>query len=258
MVTIKSKREIELMREAGRVVAIVYDELEKHIKPGITTLELDQIAEQTMKKLGAEPAEKGYDPGIKVVPKFPSSICVSINDEVIHGIPSKYRTLKEGDIVSIDTVALKNGYNGDAARTFIVGKTNKENQRLVNVTKQAFFEGIKYAKKGNRLGDICHAIGEYVHSQGYSVVREFQGHGIGREMHEDPGIPNYGKAGRGISLEPGMTLAIEPMVIQGKPNILELDDGWTIITEDGSMAAHYENTILITEKEPEILTILKN
>ena len=257
MVTIKSKREIELMREAGKVVAIVYDELEKHIKPGTTTLELDQIAEQTMRKLGAEPAEKGYNPGIKGVPIFPASICVSINDEVIHGIPSKYRKLKEGDIVSIDTVALKNGYNGDAARTFVVGKTSKENQRLIDVTKQAFFEGIKYAKKGNRLGDICHAIGEYVHSQGYSVVREFQGHGIGREMHEDPGIPNYGKAGRGIRLEPGMTLAIEPMVIQGKPNILELDDGWTIITEDGSMAAHYENTILITEKEPEILTILK-
>ena len=258
MVTIKSKREIELMREACRVVAVVYDELEKHIKPGITTLELDQIAERTMRNLGALPAEKGYDPGIKGVPKFPASICVSINDEVIHGIPSKYRTLKEGDIVSIDTVALKDGFNGDAARTFIVGKTNKENQRLVDVTKQAFFEGIKYAKKGNRIGDICHAIGEYVHSQGYSVVREFQGHGIGREMHEDPGIPNYGKAGRGIRLEPGMTLAIEPMVIQGKPNILELEDGWTTITEDGSMAAHYENTILITEKEPEILTILKN
>ena len=256
MVTIKSKREIELMREAGRVVAIVYDELEKHIKPGITTLELDQIAEQTMRKLGAEPAEKGYDPGIKGVPKFPASICVSINDEVIHGIPSKYRTLKEGDIVSIDTVALKNGYNGDAARTFIVGKTNKENQRLVDVTKQAFFEGIKYAKKGNRLGDICHAIGEYVHSQGYSVVREFQGHGIGREMHEDPGIPNYGKAGRGIRLEPGMTLAVEPMVIAGKRDVVQDYDGWTILTKDGSLSAHYENTILITEKEPEILTLV--
>ena len=257
MIVTKDQREIELMREAGKVVAEVYEELEKHMKPGVTTLELDEIAEQTMRKLGAEPAEKGYDPGIKGVPKFPASICVSINDEVIHGIPSKYRKLKEGDIVSIDTVALKNGYNGDAARTFVVGKTSKENQRLIDVTKQSFFEGIKYAKKGNRLGDICHAIGEYVHSQGYSVVREFQGHGIGREMHEDPGIPNYGKAGRGIRLEPGMTLAIEPMVIQGKPNILELDDGWTIITEDGSMAAHYENTILITEKEPEILTILK-
>ncbi len=256
MVTIKSKKEIEFMREACKVVALTYNELEKHIKPGISTLELDKIAETTMKNLGAIPAEKGYNPGIKGIPKFPASICVSINDEVIHGIPSKDRILKEGDIVSIDTVALKNGFNGDAARTFIVGKTTKENKRLVDVTKQAFFEGIKYAKVGNRIGDVCHAIGEYVHSQGFSVVREFQGHGIGKQMHEDPGIPNYGKAGRGIRLEAGMTLAIEPMVIQGKPNILELEDGWTIVTEDGSMSAHYENTILITEKEPEILTIL--
>ena len=256
MVTIKSKKEIELMREVCRVVAIVYQELEQQIKPGMSTWELDQIAEQKMRSLGAIPAEKGYNIGIKGVPPFPASLCVSINDEVIHGIPSKSRMIKEGDVVSIDTVALKNGYNGDAARTFIVGKGTKEAERLVQVTKQAFFEGIQFAKVGNRIGDVCHAIGEYVHSQGYSVIREFQGHGIGKEMHEDPGIPNYGKAGRGIRLEPGMTLAIEPMVIAGKPNILELDDGWTIITEDGSLAAHYENTILITEKEPEILTIL--
>ena len=256
MVTIKSKREIELMKEACKVVALTYEKLEKEIKPGMTTYELDQIAEKTMRSLGAIPAEKGYDSGIRGVPKFPASICVSINDEVIHGIPSKNRIIKNGDVVSIDTVALKGGFNGDAARTFIVGKSSKEAQRLVEVTKQAFFEGIKFAKPGYRIGDISHAIGEYVRSQGYSVVKEFQGHGIGREMHEDPGIPNYGKAGRGMKIEPGMTLAIEPMVIQGKPNILELDDGWTIITEDGSLAAHYENTILITEKEPKILTIL--
>ena len=256
MITIKNSKEIELMREACRVVALVYEELQQKIKPGMSTWELDQIAEKKMRSLGAIPAEKGYDIGIKGVPPFPASICVSINDEVIHGIPSKNRIIKEGDIVSVDTVALKNGFNGDAARTFIVGKASKEAQRLVEVTKQAFFEGIKYAKPGNRIGDVSHSIGEYVKSQGYSVVREFQGHGIGREMHEDPGIPNYGKAGRGIRLEPGMTLAVEPMVIQGKPNILELDDGWTIITEDGTLAAHYENTILITEKEPEILTIL--
>lgn len=245
------------MREVCKVVAIVYQELEQQIKPGMSTWELDQIAEQKMRSLGAIPAEKGYDIGIKGVPPFPASLCVSINDEVIHGIPSKNRMIREGDVVSIDTVALKNGYNGDAARTFIVGKASKEAERLVQVTKQAFFEGIQYAKVGNRIGDVCHAIGEYVHSQGYSVIKEFQGHGIGKEMHEDPGIPNYGKAGRGIRLESGMTLAIEPMVIAGKPNILELDDGWTIITEDGSLAAHYENTILITEKEPEVLTILK-
>ena len=240
MVTIKSKREIQLMREACRVVAVLYKELEEKI----------------MRREGAIPAEKGYDSGIRGVPPFPASICISINDEVIHGIPSKHKVIREGDIVSIDTVALKNGFNGDAARTFMIGKVSKEAQRLVEVTKQAFFEGIKYAKKGNRLGDISHAIGSFVQENGFDVIKEFQGHGIGREMHEDPGIPNYGKAGRGIRLEPGMTLAIEPMVIQGKPGILELDDGWTIITEDGSLAAHYENTILITEKEPEILTIL--
>ena len=256
MVTIKSKREIELMREACRVAALAQKEIEKAIKPGISTYELDKIAEDTIRANGGIPAEKGYPSGEKGVPNFPGSICASINDEVIHGIPSKNTILKDGDIISIDLVAFKNGYNGDCARTYIVGNVPESTKRLIEVTKQAFFEGIKYAKKGNRIGDVCHAIGEYVHSQGFSVVREFQGHGIGREMHEDPGIPNYGKAGRGIRLEPGMTLAIEPMVIQGKPNILELDDGWTIVTEDGSLAAHYENTILITEKEPEILTIL--
>ncbi len=256
MVTIKSKREIELMREACRVVAVMYDELEKKIKPGMSTWDVDILAERIIRREGAIPAEKGFTE-MEDVPPYPASICISINDEVIHGVPSKHKIIREGDIVSIDTVALKNGFNGDAARTFMIGNVSKDARRLVEVTKQAFFEGIKFAKKGNRIGDVSHAIGEYVRSQGYSVVREFQGHGIGRQMHEDPGIPNYGKAGRGIRLEPGMTLAIEPMVIQGKPNILELDDGWTIITEDGSLAAHYENTILITEKEPEILTILK-
>jgi len=202
------------------------------------------------------PAQKGYPSGVKGVPAFPCSICASINDEVIHGIPSKRIILKEGDIVSIDLVAYKDGFNGDCARTYVVGKIDKETQRLIDITKQAFFEGIKYAKKGNRLGDISHAIGEFVEKNGFSVVKEFQGHGIGRQMHEDPGIPNYGRAGRGIRLEPGMTLAIEPMVIYGKDGILELDDGWTIVSEDGSNSAHYENTILITENEPEILTLL--
>ncbi|MCF0125509.1 MAG: type I methionyl aminopeptidase [Clostridia bacterium] len=256
MVTIKSKKEIELMRNACKVVAILYDKLEKELKPGMSTWEVDQLAEKIIRSQGAIPAEKGYDVGVKGIPPYPASICISINDEVIHGIPSKNKIIKEGDIVSIDTVALKDGFNGDAARTFMIGKVSKEAERLVKVTKQAFFEGIKYAKPGYRVGDISHAIGEYVYSQGYSVVREFQGHGIGKQMHEDPGIPNYGKAGKGIRLEPGMTLAVEPMVIQGNHNILELDDGWTIITEDGSLSAHYENTILITEKEPEVLTIL--
>ena len=257
MISIKSKSEIELMKDVCKLTGLLYKELEKHIKPGISTYELDKIAENFMREHGASPAQKGYNPGIKGVPPFPCSICASVNDEVIHGIPSKKTILKEGDILSIDTVVYKNGFNGDAARTFIVGKTkSKEDNRLIEITKQAFFEGIKHAVKGNRVGDISHAIGQFVEKNGYSVVREFQGHGIGRQMHEDPGIPNYGKAGKGARLEPGMTLAIEPMVIMGKPDILELDDGWTIITEDGTLAAHYENTILITEKEPEILTLL--
>lgn len=194
MIEIKSKREIELMKEACRIAALTHKEIEKAIKPGISTLELDRIAEETMKKNGAIPAEKGYPSGIKGVPDFPASICVSINDEVIHGIPSKYVILKEGDLVSVDLVAYKDGFNGDMARTYIVGKTSKDNERLVEITRQAFFEGIKYAKKGNRIGDVCHAIGEFVQKNGYSVVKEFQGHGIGREMHEDPGIPNYRKS----------------------------------------------------------------
>ena len=256
MVTIKSKREIEYMKEACRVVAVMYKELEEKIRPGMTTWDVDVLAEKIIRREGAIPAEKGYPSGIRGIPPFPASICISINDEVIHGIPSKHRVIREGDIVSVDTVALKNGFNGDAARTFMIGNVSKDAKRLVEVTKEAFFEGIKYAKPGNRIGDVCHAIGEFVRKKWIFSCKRIQGHGIGREMHEDPGIPNYGKAGRGIRLEPGMTLAIEPMVIQGKPNILELEDGWTIITEDGSLAAHYENTILITEKEPEILTIL--
>ena len=256
MVTIKSKKEVEQMREACRITALVYEVLEKEIHAGMSTLELDKIAEQIIREHGAVPAQKGYPSGIKGVPPFPATLCVSVNDEVIHGIPSKRTIIQEGDVVSIDLVTFKNGFHGDAARTFIVGKASKEAQKLVDITKQAFFEGIQFAKPGFRIGDISHRIGEFVESHGYNVVREFQGHGIGRDMHEDPGIPNYGKAGRGMRIEPGMTLAIEPMVMAGKPNILELDDGWTIVTEDGSLAAHYENTILITENEPEVLTLL--
>ena len=255
MVTIKSKKEIEQMKEACKVTGLLYRELEKMIKPGISTAELDKFAEDLIRKNGGVPAQKGYPSGMRGVPNFPATLCVSVNDEVIHGIPSKKAILKDGDVVSIDCVVWKDGFHGDAARTFIVGEGSKEAKRLVEVTKQAFFEGIKMAKPGNRIGDISSTIGEFVESHGYSVVREFQGHGIGREMHEDPGIPNYGKPGRVLRLEPGMTLAVEPMVIAGRRNILQLDDGWTIITEDGSLAAHYENTILITEKEPEILTL---
>ena len=255
MVYIKSKNEIEKMREACRVANLAQKAIERAIKPGVSTWELDKIAENTMRENGAIPAEKGYPSGMKGVPDFPASICASVNDNIIHGIPSKRTILKEGDIISVDLVAYKDGFNGDCCRTYCVGNVSEEAKRLVEVTKQAFFEGIKYAKKGNRLGDICHAIGSYVQANGFDVIREFQGHGIGREMHEDPGIPNYGKAGKGIRLEPGMTLAIEPMVVAGSPEICEGDDGWSIWTVDESLSAHYENTILITEKEPEILTL---
>ena len=193
MVTIKSKREIELMKEACRIAALAQQAVEKAIRPGISTLELDQIAERTMRENGAIPAEKGYPSGEKGVPDFPGSICASLNDEVIHGIPSKKVILRDGDIISVDLVAYKDGYNGDCARTYIVGNASPEAKRLIEVTKQAFFEGIKFAKKGNRIGDVSHAIGEYVEKNGYSVVKEFQGHGIGTQMHEDPGIPNYRK-----------------------------------------------------------------
>ena len=255
MVTIKSHKEIEFMKDVCKIVAEFYEQLEKKIRPGISTYELDKEAEKIMRNLGAIPAQIGYNPGIKGILPYPSATCISINDEVIHGIPSKNHIIQEGDIVSIDTVALKNGFHGDAARTFLVGNVDKEAKRLVDITKQAFFEGIKYAKPGYRIGDISHAVGEFVKSNGYSVVREFQGHGIGKQMHEEPGIPNYGKAGKGMRLEPGMTICVEPMVIQGKPDIFELEDGWTILTCDGSLSAHYENTILITENEPKILTI---
>lgn len=256
MIEIKSKREIELIKEACKVVALVHKAIEERIKPGITTGELDRIAEKVIRENGGIPAQKGYPSYQKGVPDFPTTICASVNDEIIHGIPSDRVHLKDGDMVSIDLVALKNGYNGDAARTHIVGTGSKEAEKLLEVTKKAFFEGIKFAKPGFRIGDISHAIGEFVEKNGFSVVKEFQGHGIGREMHEDPGIPNYGKAGRGPRIEAGMTLAIEPMVIAGRPEILELDDGWTIVTEDGSLSAHYENTILVTENEPKVLTML--
>ena len=255
MVSIKSDREIELMKEACKITAQTHEMLGKIIKPGMSTYELDKIAEDFIKSKGGVPAQKGYPSGVRGVPNFPATLCISINDEVIHGIPSKDIIIKDGDIVSIDLVVLKNGFHGDAARTHLVGNVSDEARKLVEVTQQAFFEGIKYAKEGNRVGDIGYAVNEYVKKFGYSVVREFQGHGIGREMHEDPGIPNYGKKGKGMRLQKNMTIAVEPMVIEKSPDIFELDDGWTIVTEDGSLAAHYENTILITEKEPKVLTI---
>ena len=248
-ITIKSEEEIRLMREAGKILAEVHNRLGEIIEPGISTLEIDRKGEEWIRAFGSIPSFLNYE-------GYPASICVSLDDEVVHGIPKENVILREGDIVSLDAGVIYRGYHSDAARTHAVGKISENDQKLIEVTKQSFFEGIKYAVKGNRVGDISHAIGEFVNKNGYSVVREFEGHGIGRKMHEDPGIPNYGKSGRGIRLEPGMTLAVEPMVIMGKPDILQLDDGWTIVTEDGSYSAHYENTILITEKEPEVLTLL--
>lgn len=254
MIDIKSKREMELMREACKITAMAHYAVAEAIKPGMTTKELDKIAESVILKNGAIPSFKNYPSGYKDVPNFPATACISINDEVIHGIPSE-TIIKNGDIVSVDLGAYKNGFHGDMARTIIVGEVAEETKRLVEVTKQAFYEGIKFAKPGYRVGDIGNAIGNYIEKNGFSIVKEFQGHGVGRNLHEEPGVPNYGQTGKGLKLEPGMTLAIEPMVNIGSGDILELENGWTIITEDGSLSAHYENTILITEKEPEILTI---
>ena len=255
MITIKSPKEIALMEDVGHLVAKTYEYIGSIIKAGMSTYELDQLVEKFIRSHGGIPAEKGYPSGVKGIPDFPGSICASINDVVIHGIPSKDQIIKDGDLVSIDLVILKNGYNGDAARSYLIGECSEEKKHLLKVTEQAFWEGVKFCKPGYRIGDIGNAVANYCWNNGCDVIREFQGHGIGKEMHEDPGVPNYGKPGRGVRLEPGMTICVEPMVVSGKPDIWELDDGWTIVTQDGSMAAHYENTILITNSEPRILTL---
>ena len=236
------------MREAGRITGLALVEISKHIKPGVSTAELDKIAFNFIKKQGATPSFLHYN-------GYPASICASVNDAVVHGIPSKEIILKEGDIISIDVGAYKNGYHGDAARTYPVGKISDEAERLIRVTKQSFFEGIKHAVHGAKLGDISAAIQEYVEDNGYSVVGDLVGHGIGRNMHEDPSVPNFGHHGRGVRLAAGMALAIEPMVNAGEYDICVLDDDWTVVTEDGSLSAHYENTVIITRGEPEILTL---
>lgn len=248
MIYIKSKSEIELMRVACRVTAEVLNLIEKEIKPGVTTKELDSIAEEYILSKGCKPAFKGLY-------GFPATICASINNEVVHGIPG-LRKLNEGDIISIDTGAIYHGFNGDAARTYPVGETSEDAKRLIEVTKQSFFEGIKKADEKHRLSDISNVIQTYVENNGFSVVRDYVGHGIGRRMHEDPQIPNYGPPGRGPRLRRGMTLAIEPMVNEGKYDVEVMDNKWTVITADGSSSAHYENTILITNGDPEILTII--
>ena len=249
-VSIKSEREIELMRESCRLLAIVHKEMEEAIRPGMSTKDIDILGDSLIRKLGCIPNFKNYN-------GYPASICVSVNDEVVHGIPHKNRILQEGDIVSLDAGLIYQGYHSDAARTHAVGEISKEARQLIDVTRQSFFEGIKYAKAGNHLHDISAAIQAYAESYGYGVVRELTGHGIGRHLHEDPAIPNFKPVGRGIKLRPGMTLAIEPMINMGRPDVEWLDDDWTVVTADGSLSAHYENTILITEGEPEILTLKK-
>ena len=249
-VTVKSNHEIELMREAGRILAIVHDEIEKIIRPGITTYEIDKVWYDVIKSYGCIPSFLDYH-------GYPASVCVSVNDEVVHGIPSKEIIIREGDIVSVDAGVIYKGYHSDAARTHAVGTITPEAKRLIEATKQSFFEGIKYAKAGNHLHDISAAIEEYVVAQGYTVVRDLVGHGIGRALHEEPEIPNFKQRRRGIKLVPGMTLAIEPMVNAGRPDVVWLDDEWTVATSDGSLSAHYENTVLITDGEPELLSYHK-
>ena len=250
MIKIKSENEIQYMRLAGRIVRDTLLKLEELTKPGISTAELDRVAEEYILKSGGKPSFKGYC-------GFPASICTSINSEVVHGIPSSEVVLKEGDIISVDCGVVLNGYHGDAARTFAVGTISQEAKMLIDVTKESFFKGIEYAKIGNRLTDISSNIQKYVESYGYSVVRDYVGHGIGREMHEDPQVPNFGKPSKGPKLVNGMVLAIEPMINIGDYAVRVQSNNWTVVTEDGSLSAHYENTVAILVNGPEILTYTK-
>ncbi len=247
-VSIKSAREIELMRESCRLLAQVHKALGEMVRPGISTLDIDKAGEKMIREMGCVPNFKDYN-------GYPASICVSVNDEVVHGIPSRHRILQEGDIVSLDAGLIYKGYHSDAARTHAVGQVSPEAQKLMDATKQSFFEGIKFAKAGNHLYDISNAIDDYISQFGYGIVRDLVGHGIGTHLHEDPQAANCRQKKKGILLEPGMTLAVEPMINLGRADVCWLDDDWTVVTEDGSISAHYENTILITEGEPEILTL---
>lgn len=249
MITIKTEREIALMREAGRIVAETHALLAESLKPGITTLELDAIAEDYIRGKGAIPSFKNYN-------GFSGSICASINDVVVHGIPSAGTILKEGDIISFDVGAILNGYHGDAARTLPCGQVDQAALDLIEVTRASFEASLEYAREGYRLSDIGHAVQEYCESRGYGVVRDFCGHGIGTNMHEDPQIPNYGRPGRGVRLKTGMCLAIEPMITEGTWEVTVQSDGWTVLTNDGKRAAHHENTIALTADGPVILTAL--
>ena len=247
-VSIKTAREIELMRKAGHLLWQVHNELAEMIRPGISTLDIDQAGEKLIRQMGCIPNFLNYN-------GYPASICVSVNEEVVHGIPTRHRILQEGDIVSLDAGLIYKGYHSDAARTHAVGQISPEAQKLIEVTRQSFFEGIKFAKAGHHLHEISAAIGDYAESFGYGVVTDLVGHGIGTHLHEDPQIPNFPQKRRGIRLMPGMTLAIEPMINMGRSDVAWLDDDWTVVTQDDSWSAHYENTVLITEGEPELLTL---
>lgn len=247
MIILKSETEIEAMRRAGLVVGMVLETIGERIKPGVTTAELDRFAENLIREQGGTPTFKGYN-------GFPASICSSINEQVVHGIPGQ-RTLKPGDIVSIDVGATLGGFVGDAARTYPVGDVSPEAAALMQVTRESLYKGIEQAIVGNRLSDVSHAVQRCVEGRGFSVVRDYVGHGIGREMHESPGIPNYGVPGRGPKLKEGMTLAIEPMVNAGSYDVQVLGDDWTVVTRDGSLSAHFEHTVAVTAEGPEILTL---
>jgi methionyl aminopeptidase len=247
MVLLKSPSELEKMRRAGAVVAQVLVEIAELVKPGATTADLDLFAQTRTKELGAKPAFKGYH-------GFPATLCVSVNEEVVHGIPSKKRVLKEGDIVGIDFGVILDGWFGDSARTFPVGKVSPDAGKLLEITEKSLYLGIEQARAGQHLFDIGHAVQNFVESHGYSVVREFVGHGIGKSLHEDPQVPNFGVRGKGMLLKPGMVLAIEPMINAGKPEVRVLSDGWTAVTVDKALSAHFEHTVAITEQGPEILT----
>lgn len=249
-ISIKSAREIELMTEAGRILAIVHDEMEKALRPGMTTKDVDRLGEEVIRSYGCTPSFLNYN-------GYPASICVSVNDEVVHGIPNDKRVLREGDIVSLDAGVIYKGYHSDAARTHAIGEISCEAKKLIQVTEECFFEGIKYAKEGNHLFDISGAIGRYAEARGYGVVRDLCGHGIGSHLHESPEVPNYEMQRRGVRLRKGMTLAIEPMINIGTWKVDWLDDDWTVVTRDGSLSAHYEHTVLITEDEPVLLTLSK-
>lgn len=248
MIIIKSDQEIELMRESGKVTGYILKELENVVRPGISTMDINDFVEQTIRSHGMIPTFLGYG-------GFPASACVSINEEVVHGIPDKHRILKEGDIVSVDVGSTYKGYVSDAARTYPVGKVSETAQHLMDATKASFFAGIEYCRVGYRLSDISHAVQVKAESEGFSVIRDFVGHGVGQEMHEDPQIPNFGRAGRGPRLAKGMVFAIEPMICEGGYDVRTLKNDWTVVTLDGKLSAHYENTVVITDGEPELLTL---